>query len=1148
MLRATLILYFGLGLCALVALAQSTEKKTDAKPNDDLKAKSKDVDKTKVEKKPVAKPVWPKDGMTVIDDWLEALTGQPRMYLLTPERHQELLDQIEALKQKPDRKPPSSCHLTGELDGEFLNFSADYGFGTDSPKTTVVLGLKGAFLMEGASLDGETPFLEYDKEDGFLVRVEREGDQLKGHKAQLKFRVPIKMSASLTEREIDLGLPGAASTTLDLRLAPGIKEVRSNNMLEKPDPSGHWHIGLGTGKKVHLAWKEPSTGSGNSPLIKVDGQIHVVVDEKQIHITADLSLEDSQRQTKDWRLVVPPTAEIELTKAPGTLTASFSKPTPKAPYHIMKASDVTADTWKVKVTYHLDRPAADVVRGIGPFHVLDAAVHKGTIVVQMPANVSFGQRLVFRRAENTYQKSADVESIFTYVAPAVSEKTLKSSKTVKAPLELEWRAQSNQLESQVAHELNLRTTAEGWELEATARIQVKALFSSVYSVDLKLPQPRLRGVDVIAGTAPAMAFPGTLCWSGLARILGGNELDVGQDEHAIVDDLGTPLRPSAMDSAGASRVVLGRSQAPKQVTLILKNKMRLPREQLRVRLELPRPIGTQDRGAKIVVRSDKRIELLDVSGDVEQPAPDRHQLDISRDLTSGEIDLAWRPIQREVIARSVIDITLHEHTAQIRQTLRFPREERAPGLEPKPITLKTPAGVGKVTVQPADALMQHDPAQNLLWLRPNTDTDNVDIVLHYDVAIGKAGVLNVPLIWPTTASQKDAKVRVWITSRLTARLTDATISRGAWKERGVEIAPGIDQFPTLVLEGHGSELPLFFKVEEKPAPTLAAFVASRGLIQVRMLDDGSQQVRARYLIRKLQTPDVNVELPISLPRFREKLTFSLGKKQIAPEVVDDAGRIVRLRLHPEAAALPSTLEIAYTVPADAVERTSWWRTTLHAPVFPSEIVVARLHWHLTTTTPMISASLGRVVRSEVQWGWQSWLWTPEPVVNSADLDAWPDLANESGTLTASFSLTSSQLETVYHLPRSWWMLIGSSILVIVVLGPYFSPLPSLAYWLLMLGIGLAVLIASVVFPAAVTPLWFGAQPGAVLCLLFILGHLLIQEQYRRQLIFLPGFTRTKPGLTMVRTKAAQEPREASTVDAPPPVDEQPGATAAGSSS
>jgi hypothetical protein len=45
-----------------------------------------------------------------------------------------------------------------------------------------------------------------------------------------------------------------------------------------------------------------------------------------------------------------------------------------------------------------------------------------------------------------------------------------------------------------------------------------------------------------------------------------------------------------------------------------------------------------------------------------------------------------------------------------------------------------------------------------------------------------------------------------------------------------------------------------------------------------------------------------------------------------------------------------------------------------------------------------------------------------------------------------------------------------------------------------------------------------------------------QERYRRQLVFIPGFTRLKVGSSLIRNgKSSKRPREASTIDAPTPV-------------
>ena len=60
----------------------------------------------------------------------------------------------------------------------------------------------------------------------------------------------------------------------------------------------------------------------------------------------------------------------------------------------------------------------------------------------------------------------------------------------------------------------------------------------------------------------------------------------------------------------------------------------------------------------------------------------------------------------------------------------------------------------------------------------------------------------------------------------------------------------------------------------------------------------------------------------------------------------------------------------------------------------------------------------------------------------------------------------------------------------------------------------------------------GLQPGLLVTALLVCVHWLLKERYRRQLVFMPGFTRTKTGSSLVRNQNGTQVREASTVDSP----------------
>src|SRR5205823_1338316 len=131
--------------------------------------------------------------IVVVDELLKADALFPKMWVLTNERYQELMDRITALERqlKADKKLVSSCNLSGKLEGDFLVFRAEFKFSTEQAKTTVVLGLQGGHLTDDGELDRQAAIPDYT-DDGFVVRVEKEGN----HQLTLNFRVPVQIEKS----------------------------------------------------------------------------------------------------------------------------------------------------------------------------------------------------------------------------------------------------------------------------------------------------------------------------------------------------------------------------------------------------------------------------------------------------------------------------------------------------------------------------------------------------------------------------------------------------------------------------------------------------------------------------------------------------------------------------------------------------------------------------------------------------------------------------------------------------------------------------------------------------------------------------------------------------------------------------------------
>lgn len=1129
MLRCVLILSATLGLVGASAFAQpQPDKKADAKSKDDAKGKPKDNPKSKT---PLDKLKLPKDSIiVVVDDWLEAAGLFPKLAVMGFDEWVALQEKIKALEQqlKTTKKTPFACKLHGRLEDDFLICRAEFVFSTEQPRTIVPLGFLGGHLLGLGELDGKTPILEAS-EDGFSVRVDKEGD----HQLALQFRVPAQIKKSTTggiERGVKLGLAETAVTVVSLELPANVKELRCNDALEKTKTPGRWLIGLEKSKGLNLAWKEPAPASGVAAP-KAEGQINVRVDDKDANVSARLILQDTRLQTKEWRIATPPSAKVEVEAPPGGLTYELVPADGKGIY-TLKTSEATAERWQVTVTWSVPRPNPGPRVPFGPLEVLGAQ-QTGTITVTMPQAVSFGQRLVFTRSEAVRQlKNGETEAVFEYTL----DKNSKQPANMKAPLEVEWRFEKNQARTEVEHAIQLRAAPDGWQIDTTTRIKVTALFSAISAIDLKLPAPWPRGLPLAATAAPGMPFPGALPWPGIWKALGPPWAQAEAEEYALFEEgnVGSP-RPVTRDATGKTRVLWERGPA-KQATLILRNTYRLPPPSQRVRLEMPRPINVQDRGAKVSIQADERVELLDGPAGAEEAVPDRDHFEQSFEQAPTFIDLAWRPFQREIVAKSQIDIDLREHSAQVQQTLRFPRP-RGSDVKNPTIELILPAGVDQVTASAGGQIAMVDSARHKAWLRPIAGEGDIDVVLQYDLAV-KEKKLEVTPIWPALASRKDAKVRVWTPPGSDARISADTGRLGVWKERGIEGAPERKGFPALVLVGHAPALPLVLDIEESAASTLAAFLADRALIGVQIGPDGSQEVQARYFVRKLNADHLDIELPIPLSRFRDRPVFMLGRDLLGKWKILDAGeKVVRVRLHPDHAKLPAILEIAYTVPAEAIERSSFYRTTLYAPILRSEAVIGQMRWRLDLATAQIAAMPGRNVRADVQWGLQGWLPTPEAGVTTAELESWltgkETAGQSSGPPGFAFWRVSNQPETVYHLPRQWWLLGCSGIFLIVTLGAYLAPWSRRVFGAIFAAIVIVFVVLALGWPAAYTPVLFGVQPGVGLFLIFIGAHWLLQVRSRRRLVFLPGFARAKPGSTMVRANSARRPREASTVDAPP---------------
>jgi len=78
-----------------------------------------------------------------------------------------------------------------------------------------------------------------------------------------------------------------------------------------------------------------------------------------------------------------------------------------------------------------------------------------------------------------------------------------------------------------------------------------------------------------------------------------------------------------------------------------------------------------------------------------------------------------------------------------------------------------------------------------------------------------------------------------------------------------------------------------------------------------------------------------------------------------------------------------------------------------------------------------------------------------------------------------------------------------------------------------------IVVVGILWPGLLPSIVYGCEPGAAVLVFLIALQWTLHERYRRKVVFMPGFTRLKPGSSLVHAGSSNRKRELSTVDEPP---------------
>jgi hypothetical protein len=326
----------------------------------------------------------------------------------------------------------------------------------------------------------------------------------------------------------------------------------------------------------------------------------------------------------------------------------------------------------------------------------------------------------------------------------------------------------------------------------------------------------------------------------------------------------------------------------------------------------------------------------------------------------------------------------------------------------------------------------------------------------------------------------------------------------------------------------------------------------RALIQATIGNSGFQNYRAWFLLRTGGARTLDVELPAPLAGIN--LRIELDGRPAAPMALDengkpsDMGRMARISLGASADSAPVILRVEYQLAPGRSGSGGLLQSALQPPIVRAEAGWNPVRWQVALPSAWLPIDADAAFQADQQWGWRGWLWCMRPALSNGDAEGWsmgPDAVGmpltPEGETAGSPALVGWQTTAgplrFTHAPQQGWLLACSLTVLAGGLGASLLRWPHGLAWALALSMALVAAGVGLIWPNTLLSIVYGCEPGIVVLLLVFGAQWLLHQRYRRQVVFLPGFKRSKGGSALVRAGSSNRPRvgEPSTVDAPKPV-------------
>lgn len=1074
---------------------------------------------------PLEKMKLPANAILVLcEEAAETLRLLPKAVVLTPEKYQELLDQIEAARrptrpEKPDL--PGVCKLTLQVDGNEVRVRATFEFVTDRPRALVALGCQRAWPTAATLDDAGLPALEHS-EDGWVIHVEKPGN----HRLTMDLVQGLLIRGTRgTERGIDLGLPRAAITLLErLELPAPISEVRLGTRSLRPRASSGTtgvvgNIPLGPADRLDLTWKAATPGQNKGvPLLASRARIQARIDETHVFTEAELTMEVLREETSVWKILVPLSAQATLEKP--TLTderiQSISYPDQKNPEMTIRFKEPSAEP--LRLTLQVRQPRLGGPVAIGPFPVLQALPQTGTIEVRAPNDLRLRYRLrpdVSQREVAQDPRLDQTVASFAYwnvAAPA------DASQPVTAPVTLEVDLVRGNVEARVLQTLRLQDSGTGDRVPWRVTTRIEAT-------------PYRTGVDRLEVQLPAGYH--------LDRDQGAQPTELVEEVHVEPETQIAHIRLAQRQLRPFQLTLTG--------TLPIASALEARANGADVAVELPRPLAWGvDRGPGL----DRRSNFLDHGGQVSVIVPDGYEVQARAVGSEGprrspreliwqteripqRAEWTWRRHRPDLPVDTLLDVDLGPRLARVQQRLHFTFASTPPAQ----IKLDVPLVLrDRVQIlQGGKPVPGFDPSAGAMIIGlENVAEREGTLVLQYSIPLSGEQT-DIPLVRLESATRGQTRVRIWSDSPV-----HLVPTVGRWEELPLDLVPERrNALPSLVaLGGHDGSLRIS---RAEPTSTLTATAIERILIRTRRGAEREGTCQTRFFLPRLTARRLEIELPEPLER--SMIEVLLEERQPLFQMIDEAGRespvgrVVRIHVETELYQGPVILSITMPLPARVAPHLQWSLVqTLTPPILKHALLLGQVRWFLELPGRTLPIPFGSESVVEQQWRWSGWLLAPRPAFTSTQLDGWlsgreSEVANPTALPALVCSQANLQPLSFVEIHQQVWLL--SCSLTALAAGWLLSAVvgrPGLL-WGVVGVLALPLLLVAVVCPDLLPLILYGIQPGILIAALLLGFSWMARRRYERQLVFMPAFTRVKGGSSLGRAPTAR-PREPSTVDNP----------------